>query len=116
MAQSHTPPVSHLARALSHELRARLADAHGRIRHCLEQLNDTQVWWRPAEAMNSLGNIVLHLCGNVRQWVIRGVRGDRDDRDRPGEFAAREQIPRDELLRQLSDVVAEADTVLAGLS
>jgi hypothetical protein len=66
--------------------------------------------------MNSLGNIVLHLCGNVRQWIIRGVQGGVDDRDRPGEFTARTHIPRDELLRQLANVVAEADAVFASLS
>lgn len=116
MTDPKSPSGSSLARGLVQEMRARLADAHGRIRHCLGQLDDAQVWWRPDEALNSLGNIVLHLCGNVRQWIIRGVRDEPDDRDRPGEFAERNAIPRDELLVRLAAVVGEADAVIATLT
>src|SRR5262249_464450 len=52
------------------EGRRRLAACHARIQHCLGQLDDRQVWWRPQEAMNSIGNLLLHLCGNVRQWLV----------------------------------------------
>src|SRR5437762_1432846 len=96
------------------EARHRLAERHDRIRHCLSQLDDLQVWWRPLESMNSIANLVLHLCGNIRQWIVSGVGGAVDVRDRPREFAERDLIPRDELLRRLDLVIAEADTVLAG--
>ncbi len=63
--------------------------------------------------MNSIANIVLHLCGNLRQWIVAGLGGAADVRDRPAEFAERAPIPRDELIRRLATAVAESDTVLA---
>jgi hypothetical protein len=100
-------------RAFLAEARRRLAAAHERIRHCVGQLDDGRVWWRPAESMNSVGNILLHLCGNLRQWLVAGVGGAADFRDRPREFAERGPIPRDELLGRLAAVVAAADAALA---
>lgn len=97
------------------EARRRLAAAHDRIKHCLGQLDDVQVWWRPQESMNSIANIVLHLCGNLRQWIVSGVGGAVDMRDRPQEFAEREPIPKDELLRRLAAVMDEANAVLGKL-
>jgi uncharacterized damage-inducible protein DinB len=98
------------------EARRRLADRHDRIRHCLQQLTDVQIWWRPQEPMNSIGNLVLHLCGNVRQWLIAGIPQAPDSRNRPQEFAERGPLARDELTRRLDTVIREADTVLAGVS
>jgi uncharacterized damage-inducible protein DinB len=95
------------------ECRRRLAACHGKINHCLKQLNDTQVWSRPRESMNSIANLVLHLCGNVRQWIISGIGGEPDVRDRPKEFSERNPIPKDELIRRLDAIVRQADTVLA---
>jgi hypothetical protein len=95
------------------EARRRLAACHERVQHCLAQLNDAQVWWRPRPSQNSVANVVLHLCGNLRQWIVSGVGGAADVRDRPQEFAERVPVPRDELLRRLGEVVDEADAVLA---
>ena len=102
-----------VGRAYLAAARKKLAACHERIAHCLTQLSDRQVWWRPRDSMNSIGNIVLHLCGNLRQWIVAGVGGAPDVRDRPGEFAERSLIARDELLRRLGAVVAESDAVLA---
>jgi hypothetical protein len=96
------------------EARRRLAACHAQIRHCLAQLDDAQVWWRPLPEMNSIANLVLHLCGNLRQWIIAGVVGAMDNRQRPQEFAERSPILRDELLQRLDAVVREAHAVLAG--
>jgi hypothetical protein len=71
------------------EGRRKLAACHQRIRHCVQQLTDAQVWWRPSEGHNSIANLLLHLCGNVRQWVVAGVSGMPDSRNRPQEFAER---------------------------
>lgn len=84
-----------------------------KIKHCLGQLSDEQVWWRPRDEMNSIGNLLLHLSGNVKQWIIAGLGTANDDRDRPAEFAAPVEIPKAELLQQLADVVTEAKSVLA---
>jgi hypothetical protein len=96
--------------------RQRLAESAAKIRHCLGQLSDVQLWWRPGESQNSIANLVLHLCGNVRQWIIAGCGTEADTRDRPREFAERGPLPRAELARRLDETVAGAEAVLAGLS
>jgi len=78
-------------------------------------LNDEQIWWRPNEESNSSGNLVLHLCGNARQWIVCGVGGAPDGRDRDAEFARRESIPRDELLQLLRSTIADVDSTLQNL-
>lgn len=100
--------------ALNYALCDELAAALGRIAHCLGQLTDEQVWWRPREDMNSIGNLVLHLTGNARQLIVSGVGGAPDDRDRAAEFAARDSASTDELLDQIVSVVKQArETILA---
>src|SRR4026209_2602342 len=69
-----------------------------KIERCLERLTDEQIWWRANEESNSIGNLVLHLCGNARQWIISGVGGQPDARVRDTEFQQREVISRDRLL------------------
>jgi hypothetical protein len=66
--------------------------------------------------MNSIANIVLHLCGNLRQWIVAGISRQPDTRDRPREFAERGRIAKAELLQRLRAVAAEVKTVLAGVS
>jgi hypothetical protein len=97
--------------AAAHELGC----ARDRIRHCLGQLTDGQVWHRSRPELNSIGNLVLHLSGNLRQWVVAGVGGGPDARDRPAEFAERGPIPRDELVLRLDGAVEEAVRVLSGV-
>jgi uncharacterized protein DUF1572 len=76
-----------------------------RIEHCARQLSDEQLWWRPRPEMNSIANLMLHLSGNVGQWVVSSVANVPSTRNRPAEFAQRNPIPRDELLRTLQDAV-----------
>jgi hypothetical protein len=85
-----------------------MACALKRIRNCLNQLSDEQIWWRAAPSLNSIGNLILHLCGNVRQWVVVGLGGGEDVRDRPAEFAEQGPITRADLLHRLDAVVDEA--------
>ena len=87
-----------------------------KIRLAVQALPPAAVWWRPNAGSNSIGNLLLHLAGNVRQWVVSGVGGDRDDRDRASEFARRDGLTADELLATLNASVAAADAVLAGLT
>jgi hypothetical protein len=105
--------VNSVGRPYLEEARRRLAACRERIGHCLGQLDDNQVWWRPHESMNSIANLVLHLCGNLRQWIVSGVGGATYVRDRPHEFAEQGPIPKAELLLQLEEVIGEADAVLA---
>ena len=83
-----------------------------KIEHCLAELNDEQLWWRPNQASNSIGNLVLHLCGNARQWIIAGLGGAPDTRTRDAEFSQTEAIPRNELLAHLRSTVAQVEGVL----
>ncbi len=107
------PAEESVGGAFIRETREAFRQSLRKITHCLGQLQDEDVWWRPSESHNSLQNILLHLCGNVRQWIIHGVRGEPDVRNRPQEFAERRPIPKAELLRMLSETVDEADRALA---
>lgn len=79
-----------------------------RVRAAVERLDPEDVWWRPNEASNSVGNLLLHLAGNLRQWVVSGVGGEPDRRVRHEEFDSPEQPGGVELLERLEAVVAEA--------
>ena len=102
--------TSDLAQAFIDESRRYLsAEYLPKIRACLEHRFGNAIWWRANEASNSIGNLVLHLAGNVRQWIASGVGGAPDIRDRPREFAQREPISRAELLSRLTEAVGAAD-------
>ena len=86
-----------------------------RIQDCLGRLSADQVWTRNSDNQNAVGNIVLHLCGNVRQWIIGGVGGQPDVRDRDAEFAARGGVQPAELAAKLKATVNEAADVIRKL-
>lgn len=86
-----------------------------RLRSCVELLSDQQVWWRPNPASNSIGNLILHLNGNVRQWLVGSFNEFQDTRDRPAEFAAQTGVGAAALLAQLGTTMGEASGVLARL-
>lgn len=87
-----------------------------RLRACVESLTDEQIWWRPNASSNSIGNLLLHLSGNVRQWLVTSFNRDTDERDRPAEFAAQGKIPGAALLQTLDATLAEAAQVLDRLT
>ena len=87
-----------------------------RPRGCVESLTHEQVWWRPNEASNSIGNLILHLNGNVRQWLVSSFNRLEDLRDRPAEFSERRLIPASALLEKLGGTMQEASEVLARLT
>lgn len=96
--------------------RKTLALWHERIQKCLDSLTPDQIWWRSGDNANAIGNLVLHLCGNVRQWIIAGAGGALDLRQRDAEFNQREALPTEELKERLASTVAEADQVLGRLT
>ena len=78
-----------------------------RLRTCVEALTDEQVWWRPNDASNSIGNLLLHLNGNVRQWLLVSFNQREDARERSAEFAAREGGSAASLLQRLEATMEE---------
>jgi uncharacterized damage-inducible protein DinB len=84
-----------------------------KIEQCLEKLTDDQVWWRANEASNSIGNLLLHLSGNARQWIVTGLASGPDHRVRQTEFDQRKIIPRNELLKLVRETLRDVDSVLA---
>lgn len=87
-----------------------------RLRKCLEPLSEEQIWWRPNESSNSIGNLILHLNGNVQQWLVDSFNQREDTRDRPAEFAAKGNIPKAKLLETLEWTVREAANALDRMS
>ncbi len=86
-----------------------------KIERCVEALSDEDIWWRANAESNSIGNLLLHLNGNVRQWILGGVGNMAVERNRQQEFDERTMIPRAELIEKLRHTIAEADAVLANL-
>jgi len=83
------------------------------LRACLEALDDGQIWCRPNEGANSIGNLVLHLCGSTRYYIGHVLGGSAYVRERDAEFAERTMIPKTELLQRVNKTIAEADRVLS---
>jgi uncharacterized damage-inducible protein DinB len=95
---------------------AKLSQLAGRIEHCLRQLTPEQIWARGAENENAIGNLVLHLNGNVRQWIVSTLGGEPDLRDRDSEFAARGGAPPEELAKTLRDTVERGLSIISQLT
>ena len=87
-----------------------------KIRRCLDVLPSRAVWLREDEQSNSIGNLLLHLAGNVRQWIISSVGGAPDSRHRRGEFEARDGDDVEALFAALRRTLDEADAVIASLA
>ncbi len=87
-----------------------------RLKTCVESLSVEQIWWRPNEASNSIGNLILHLNGNMTQWLVSSFNKDEDRRNRPEEFAAKGGLTATELLGRLGTTIAEAEKVLNRLT
>jgi uncharacterized damage-inducible protein DinB len=87
-----------------------------KIRRAVEGLTTEDLWWRPNRESNSIGNLILHLAGNVRQWVVGGIGGAPDVRKRQEEFDREGGITGEELLEVLEATLAEVDDVLADCS
>jgi len=83
-----------------------------KIARCLKELSQEDIWWRAHETNNSVGNLLLHLAGNVRQWIVSGIGGKPDNRQRSLEFSERNAIPTKIIWSTLQDAVGEASQIL----
>lgn len=111
--------MSHQTRAgaaLVQEVETHLCDtSRQRLLHCLDALTVDEIWRRPNTNSNSVGNLVLHLCGNVRQWICSGLGGAPDQRVRNKEFSEKGPVPTVKLKQLVEDTLEDARTVLRGL-
>jgi uncharacterized damage-inducible protein DinB len=87
-----------------------------KLRHCVNALPKGTVWARPNDASNSIGNLLIHLTGNVTEWILGGVGGQTISRYRAGEFAQKDGREGPALLDDLEAILRKADSVLAGLN
>ncbi len=95
--------------------RKELREGAAKVRTCLGRLSTEQIWHRDHAVENSIGNLVLHVAGNMRQWIVCGVGGEEDRRDRDWEFSTRERLPAEDLLARLDETVSAAADVLQSL-
>lgn len=93
----------------------KLMQLMGRIDSCVQKLTPEQIWMRAHANQNAVGNLLLHLNGNVRQWILHGVGGQADVRDRDAEFAAKDGAGAKELLARLRATVEDAAGLLRTL-
>lgn len=98
--------------AMVAEVKRHLHEGVVRIKKCLDQLSPEEIWFRPNENVVSVGNLVLHLCGNVRQWILTGLGGAADHRVRQDEFDERGPIPTEKLIRDLDELMVNLDATL----
>ena len=95
------------------EIKRRLfTECFPRLEQCLQALSEKELWYRPNANSNSVGNISLHLCGNIRQWVIAGLGGHQDVRERQKEVDEQGPIPLEELLGLLTILKKDVAVVL----
>lgn len=85
-----------------------------KITRCVGELKEEDFWWRASEVENSVGNLLLHLSGNLRQWILSGIGGAPDSRVRQEEFDARGGRSKADVLELFTATVREVDEVLAG--
>ena len=105
--------MEEFGRALIAECRRRLySESLPRIRQCLSELTVDEIWARPNGHTVSAGNLVLHLVGNVRQWILSGLGGVPDVRERQAEFDAAGPMPTADLLARLEATMAEVSAIL----
>jgi uncharacterized damage-inducible protein DinB len=93
-----------------------LTESWPRLQSTVESLTEEQLWWRPNQACNSIGNLLLHLNGNVGQWILTSFNRRDDPRNRPAEFSERSGGPPSAILARLSATMNEVSAVLSRLT
>ena len=86
----------------------RIKESHKRIIACLDMLDESQIWLKPNTALNSMGNLVLHLCGNITQYILSTLGGAPDHRNRDSEFAAVGGKTKAELKSSFNNVIEQS--------
>ncbi|HEY1985720.1 MAG TPA: DUF1572 family protein [Terracidiphilus sp.] len=101
---------------LEHSCKKLFKEWWPRMKSAVEGLSEEQIWWRPNTESNSVGNLLLHLNGNVHQWLVDSFNRQEDKRERAAEFNARSGRSGQELIEKLGTTLDEAARVLARLT
>ncbi|MEM9143031.1 MAG: DinB family protein [Bacteroidota bacterium] len=106
---------SRVAKEIVEQLVYRMDESSRMIKITLEKLSEADVWQRPNAKSNSIGNIMLHLCGNIQQYAVASLGGQEDTRDRDREFALEDGMTKTELLSNLEQTVERAKAVMRSI-
>lgn len=93
----------------------RLKENQDKLKKVLTHLPTEELWWRPNAVSNSIGNLILHLCGNLTQYVLSGLGGQEDHRERSKEFEAKGPIPASEVIHRLDEVLEKVYNIISTL-
>lgn len=107
MGKNFKVGIMNIAEEFKEQSIYRIKESHTRIIACLDLLDDSQIWFKPNSALNSMGNLVLHLCGNITQYIISTLGGAPDHRNRDAEFAATGGKTKDELKAMFNKVIEQ---------
>lgn len=107
---------SKLANEVIDQAILRMNENTPRIEKCLNHLTEEEIWQKPNSSSNSVGNLMLHLCGNIRQYIISSLGGEEDKRTRKREFTETKSLNKSELLKKLTDTVHIACRTIRNLS
>jgi hypothetical protein len=110
------PPKDTATLFLEHSRKKLFAEWWPRLQATVEPLGEEHLWWRPNQASNSIGNLLLHLNGNVRQWIVASFNRQDDRRNRPAEFGEKSGGPPSAVLATLGTTMNEASEVLSRLT
>ena len=102
-------------RLMVSEIAARIRVGLDQALLCIDQLEESHIWYRPNPSSNAIGNLILHLVGNLRQWILGGIGGQPDTRDRPAEFSATLGHTKNELRTLLKEVVEECCKIIENM-
>ncbi|MDC6388575.1 DinB family protein [Maribacter sp. PR1] len=90
----------------------RMEESTRMINKSLSNISEEEIWQKPNDSLNSMGNLILHLCGNITQYIISSLGENEDDRQRDSEFSASGGLTKLELLKKLKDTVDTAKRVI----
>ena len=91
----------------------RMAESMRMIRKSLDQLSEEEIWKKPNSSSNSVGNLILHLCGNISQYIISSLGGSPDVRERDMEFSTKGNMKKSELINSLEEVIVQSAGIIA---
>lgn len=108
--------LSPIAAELINHAVLRMSENTPRIVRCLDELSEEEVWQRPNASSNSIGNLVLHLCGNITQYIVSSLGGKDDLRVRDEEFAATGGYTKAQLIKKLEGTLSEAIHIIKNVT